>query len=802
MAKFNTQNKLGSTDPRDLLDNSQIADDYINNKEVESVADRFGFLRKTWFGMESIFSRLISSITERGDTAISSIGWQELGDWSIGRTVTERRQIINYNGSWYKYLGVLQHTINGDSPSNDGGIWTIDNPQGVWVNVGDVAIRNELSNVEGFARIGQVDSLASLRTIEPENRNQQILISGYRTGSTIGFGTFYYHQADTTSIDNDCTIVVTPNGARWKRMHVDGVINTDWAGVLSTDESTEAQDVAFENCIAAAKNSSGYVVREIHTPKDKRVYLASKHYLRGGSFTYNDAQGSTTYRNTRLGVKGTFALGKGAGFFVVQSQSPEFDLRIDNAGVSLTAPAMPDYVNDDAVLQFEQLVWNPSIKIDANDYSATLVKSLGKGADSVTQTSAYWSDLTTQRHGMYMLSGNVHITSNGCGRAWNIQNCPSGFGNLGHIWEQASISDNLIDSVADLAFPYYENTITYSFAGAGRCIFRSLGTAHFGKMLVGPHGKPAVHIEGSYQVTIDKFFAVLGSSAHASETFIGMDIVSSNVTFGKAYGQGHYGSLFRILKGAQVIGMSVNGDDLRQLAILANDASTYAPLTTGTYSGTYPKLTILSGYLRRANTKSLISSEGLSPLPLFYIDKDVTFGGGICLRDFTPREAYGGYIDEGDKYYIKCLSADKALIDIDGMDMSQSQYPMYLADPANLKKFNLITQVTGGCRIRYGSGVTTSEIGGREVLSSATSIPTFGTVYSNVSERAMRYSFRVVVSSGGNLTISKNGTEYLVQNYAGTQRVNIVLNKGESFTITALDTNLVSIGAANIYWSL
>jgi len=731
--------------------------------------------------------------------AQSELAVTEIGNYEDGiLTLTSEHQEIRRDGiKYYLASGIsLPYTTTGTTDTT----WEAD--KGNFVTVGDVVLREELSSSDGLKLIGKVESLGALRNVEPLKANQQILVSGYRSGSTTGFGTFYYHQSDTTSIDNDCTVVVTSNGARWKRMFASGNVNTDWAGVLSTDETTDAQDDAFDNCIAAAKNSSGYVTRKIFVPENKRVYLSEKHYLRGGSFTYDDAQGSSTYRNTQLGISGTFAVGSGAGFFVVQAQAPDFNLRIDNAGVTLTSPSITDYVDDDSVLQFEQLVWNPSIKIDANEYTGTLIKSLGKGSDSVTQTSAYWSDLTTQRHGMYLLAGNVHITANGCGRVWNIQNCPSGFGNFGQVWEQASASDNLMNAVSDLAFPYYENTISYSSTSMGRCIYRSMGTCHFGKMLVGPHGNPAVHFEGSYQVTIDKFFAVIGSSTYPTISFYGMDIVSSNVTFGKVYSQGHYGSVFRILKGSQVIALGLNGDDLRQIAILTNDATNYAPLTTGTYTGTYPKMTVASGYIRRANSKSLISGESLSPLPLFYIESTVTAGGGLCLRDFTPREAYGSYTDETDKYYIKCLSSAAGLIDIDGMDLSQSNYPLYLTDPANLKRFNGISQISGGCKIRYVNGTTASEIGGKEVLSSSTTTPVIGTTYTNSNERALRYSFRIVVSSGGSVTVSKNGTEYIVQNYVGTQRINIILNKGEYFLISSTDTSLVSVGAANIYWSL
>ncbi|HDZ1807924.1 TPA: hypothetical protein RRX81_005003, partial [Klebsiella pneumoniae] len=96
-------------------------------------------LRKTWHGMEMIFSRFIDYITGRGEQAVAAIGWQELGNWAVGLVVDNRQQIVYYNGSWYKYLGELEHVIAGDSPENDGGVWSAANPTGKWSNIGDAA---------------------------------------------------------------------------------------------------------------------------------------------------------------------------------------------------------------------------------------------------------------------------------------------------------------------------------------------------------------------------------------------------------------------------------------------------------------------------------------------------------------------------------------------------------------------------------------------------------------------------------------------------------------------------------------
>ncbi|VUS37462.1 hypothetical protein [Klebsiella spallanzanii] len=141
--------KLGSTSPQVLLKNAINLDKLVNDRESESLPDRFAVLRRTWYGMEKSFSRFIDYITGRGEQAVAAIGWQELGDWAIGLTVQNRNQIVGYNGSWYKYLGELEHVITGDSPENDGGVWSAENPTGKWSNIGDAALRSNLGSSDG-----------------------------------------------------------------------------------------------------------------------------------------------------------------------------------------------------------------------------------------------------------------------------------------------------------------------------------------------------------------------------------------------------------------------------------------------------------------------------------------------------------------------------------------------------------------------------------------------------------------------------------------------------------------------------
>lgn len=164
MSLYATGNPVPSSDMRDIWDDNNIQDRMINGTDL-IVPDRTGKDRDSWAGIEKKSSDKLSELDEKVDLeiehlndeinlAMEKIGWQELGDWSVGLQVTNRNQIVSYDGSWYKFLGELPHTIAEGSPENDGGIWSSSNTSGVWANIGDAAIRNELHALTGSSLIG------------------------------------------------------------------------------------------------------------------------------------------------------------------------------------------------------------------------------------------------------------------------------------------------------------------------------------------------------------------------------------------------------------------------------------------------------------------------------------------------------------------------------------------------------------------------------------------------------------------------------------------------------------------------
>ena len=226
--------KLGSTSPQILLKNATNLDKLVNGRESESLSDRFAVLRRTWYGMEMAFNRFITYITGRGEQAVGAIGWQELGNWATGLTVDNRQQIVYYNGSWYKYLGELEHVITGDSPENDGGVWSAENPTGKWSNIGDAALRSNLGSGDGFKLIGQFSSVASLAATSGSH-GDRVLVRSYHEGGSEGGGQFVYDESRASENDG----VTVFNG--WVRQIVNNTLTNYDAGIIPFDGSDATQ---------------------------------------------------------------------------------------------------------------------------------------------------------------------------------------------------------------------------------------------------------------------------------------------------------------------------------------------------------------------------------------------------------------------------------------------------------------------------------------------------------------------------------------------------------------------------------
>tara|TARA_R110000850_G_scaffold91270_6_gene193844 strand:+ start:6961 stop:9432 length:2472 start_codon:yes stop_codon:yes gene_type:complete len=90
-------------------------------------------------------------------------------------------------------------------------------------------------------------TIVALSAFEPSIANQRASIIGH-TVAGIGGGEFYWHQADTTSADNNGTVIVTADGKRWKRMGILSGVTPEIFGALGgSNDDTVAIQAAFDN---------------------------------------------------------------------------------------------------------------------------------------------------------------------------------------------------------------------------------------------------------------------------------------------------------------------------------------------------------------------------------------------------------------------------------------------------------------------------------------------------------------------------------------------------------------------------
>lgn len=103
---------------------------------------------------EKVTNRTLDGLEELYQSALSNIGYQQMGDYKPGITIEGRNQIVFENGSWFVYRGDLPHVTTGATLEEDGGVWSEENPNGLWVNVGDTTLRSELASNKGASIIG------------------------------------------------------------------------------------------------------------------------------------------------------------------------------------------------------------------------------------------------------------------------------------------------------------------------------------------------------------------------------------------------------------------------------------------------------------------------------------------------------------------------------------------------------------------------------------------------------------------------------------------------------------------------
>lgn len=284
MTTYNTGNPIGSTAVKDLYDNAENLDTAVNTRTAESWSDRFGVARKTWWGMEQDFQQFLLDS-----------GYVNIGDYGPGLEITERNQIFWRDGELYRASAALElpYTTTGD--------WG--DEEGLFVAVGDQALRQELSQSGGAAMIGapdggmlsdiygeygialfsmsmvSIESVDSLYTFPSAHRKEGLLYiaKGYFNDNQIGGGVFFW---DPTSVqENDGGVIIQPNDiisgpGRWVRS-IDGWVSPEMFGArcdgISDDYEPFQAAVNKYGDVRLARNRSYYIGSTINIPSFRKI---------------------------------------------------------------------------------------------------------------------------------------------------------------------------------------------------------------------------------------------------------------------------------------------------------------------------------------------------------------------------------------------------------------------------------------------------------------------------------------------------------------------------------------------------
>ncbi|WP_242514495.1 hypothetical protein [Enterobacter cloacae] len=225
MATQPTQDAVPSESPRDLKFNAGKIDEFVTSL-VNTYVDRFGNEHYTIEGLRWLAQQ-----------AIAQYGWIPVGTFQAGATLTLPNQILKdtTDGEYYRWDGSFlpagKVVPSGSTPSSTGGTGI-----GAWISVGDSALRSMLGHTDGESLVGG----ATYAQIRASNvTGNQIKCLGRSSNRDGGEGWFFLDSADTTTADDDGTVLVDSVGRRWKRSY-DGAKMAAWFGVKSGTEVSSA----------------------------------------------------------------------------------------------------------------------------------------------------------------------------------------------------------------------------------------------------------------------------------------------------------------------------------------------------------------------------------------------------------------------------------------------------------------------------------------------------------------------------------------------------------------------------------
>lgn len=247
MTTYNTKNPVPSADARDRYDNSQVFDELMNGPAPRT-PDRLGILRQSWAGIEAEFVGSQATRAAAFQAFLDAMGWSSLGAYAAGISIISHTQTVDYQGQPYQLKPSVPASL--DAPYVTTGNWATEGVN--FKLVGDNSLRQDLSSKAdlgvGAAMLGRsiqtVKAVAELRLLSSASPSKSAFALGH-TLPMVGGGHYDLDPSDSTSADNDATVIVAEDGGRWK-LQFSTDLHISQSGAIEGQDFTDKLNILSE----------------------------------------------------------------------------------------------------------------------------------------------------------------------------------------------------------------------------------------------------------------------------------------------------------------------------------------------------------------------------------------------------------------------------------------------------------------------------------------------------------------------------------------------------------------------------
>ena len=181
-----------------------------------------------------------------------------------------------------------------------GELYSILNAVGIEPNKADHA--QVLSAIKTLA--ADASQVASIDALRKYSGTGYVNVNAYHANTTVGGGVFVADKADKSTADNGCTVIVSTDGTRWKRVF-SGVLNLhDFGYVASKNNALATLNAAETAALGVVVDCLGLSIDTGNTYPQKNKYT-------NGQFVINGKTVDVQYQAIRNGI-GRFIAGSGA----------------------------------------------------------------------------------------------------------------------------------------------------------------------------------------------------------------------------------------------------------------------------------------------------------------------------------------------------------------------------------------------------------------------------------------------------------------------------------------------------------